>query len=76
MSATTLTAPVAVSTPNKLRYALAAVAVAVLLLVAFAIGRWTSEASADEPAATTIPATAPVSVAPSVDVPCNVGHPC
>jgi len=76
MSATTLTAPVAVSTtPNKLRYALAALAVAVLLLVAFAIGRWTSDAASSEPAATT-PATTAVHVAPSVDVPCNVGHPC
>ncbi|MBV9952482.1 MAG: hypothetical protein JO291_11060 [Acidimicrobiia bacterium] len=76
MSATTLTAPVAVSNPNKLRYALAAVAVGVLLLLAFAVGRWTSDAASGQPAATTTPATAPVSVAPSVDVPCNVGHPC
>ena len=33
MSATTLTAPVAVSTPNKLRYVVAAVAIAHWLLV-------------------------------------------
>jgi len=74
MSATTLTAPVAVSNPNKLRYALAAVAIATLLLLSFAIGRWSSSSASSEPAVTTTPATVPV--APSVDVPCNVGHPC
>jgi hypothetical protein len=76
MSATTLTAPVAVSNPSKLRYALAAVGIAALFVLSFAIGRWTSTSASSEPAVTTIPATAPVSVAPSVDVPCNVGHPC
>jgi hypothetical protein len=72
MSATTLAAPVAVSTPNKLRYVLAAVAIAAMFVLAFAVGRWTSSASS-EPAVTT-PATAPLTH--SVDVPCNVGHPC
>jgi hypothetical protein len=72
MSATTLTAPVAVSTPNKLRYALAAVAIVAMFVLAFAIGRWTSDAASSAPAVTTTPAT----VTHSVDVPCNVGHPC
>jgi hypothetical protein len=76
MSATTLTAPVTVSNPNKLRYALAAVAVATMIVLAFAIGRWTSSSASGEPAVTTTPATSPVHVAPSSDVPCNVGHPC
>ena len=39
--------------PNKLRYALAAVAVPALLLLAFAIGRWTSNPASSEPAVTT-----------------------
>jgi hypothetical protein len=70
MSATTLTAPVAVSTPSKLRYIVAAVAIAAMFVLAFAVGRWTSSSASSEPAVTTTPLTH------SVDVPCNVGHPC
>jgi hypothetical protein len=62
---------VAVSTPNKLRYVLAAVAIAAMFVLAFAIGRLTSDATSSAPAVTT-----PATVTHSVDVPCNVGHPC
>jgi hypothetical protein len=85
MSATTIATPVAVSYPNKLRYALVALAVVGLLAMTFVIGRWTS------PSATTVvreiaPNTAPVirspdatdraDSGPSVVVPCNAGEPC
>jgi hypothetical protein len=74
MSATTLTAPVAVSNPNKLRYAVVAVAIIGLLALAFVFGRWTSsDASSTEPAVTP---TTQVHVAPSAQLPCNVGQPC
>ena len=72
MTATTYAAPtVAETAPHQrpLRSALLTLAVVVLLVLSFAIGRWTStDASASQPATT--------SVQSSPLVPCNPGLPC
>jgi hypothetical protein len=72
MTATTYAAPASAETePHQrpLRNALLTLTVVVLLVLSFAIGRWTStDASPTQPATTSVQATP--------HVPCNPGLPC